>query len=266
MTRAHEAYYRDELLTVDNSGIIRQPLNRGTGAAMALSLLHILQREGDAVVAFVPSDHYYSDVQAFGQLSNQQSPVPSGAGIRSFFWVLRLTTLKSSTSLGVFPSDHGSSATSIVGVQTFAPTDLAVLIQGETGTGKELVAKALHEKSPRQRGHFVTVNCAAMPGGLLESERAGTTRSRCFAITPILRRGRWTLEDRNRIGVSFDTLAATPSWFYRNRSRAEYRIGAEHDEGRFLHGMSFLFFEMQGLDQKPVCSRSPQTARRTPCG
>jgi DNA-binding NtrC family response regulator len=61
-------------------------------------------------------------------------------------------------------------------VRLVGPTDVTVLVLGETGVGKEMVAQALHQASPRKRGPFIKINCAAMPYDLLESELFGYER------------------------------------------------------------------------------------------
>jgi formate hydrogenlyase transcriptional activator len=79
-----------------------------------------------------------------------------------------------------------------------APADAAVLIQGETGTGKELIARAIHQHSRRKLGPYVTVNCAAIPAGLFESELFGHERG---AYTGALTQttGRFQLADQGTL-------------------------------------------------------------------
>jgi formate hydrogenlyase transcriptional activator len=83
-------------------------------------------------------------------------------------------------------------------VRMIAKTDSVTLIQGETGTGKEVIAHAIHNQSSRSQGPFVKLNCAAIPGPLLESELFGHERGAftgAFAQT----KGRFQLADRGTL-------------------------------------------------------------------
>src|SRR6266849_6602453 len=92
-------------------------------------------------------------------------------------------------------------------VRVVAPTDATVLIQGETGTGKELIAEAIHKCSDRSGGPFVKVNCSAIPSGLLESELFGHERG---AYTGAFTRSIGRFERANRGTLFLDEIGDIP--------------------------------------------------------
>ena len=83
-------------------------------------------------------------------------------------------------------------------VEMVAATDATVLLLGETGTGKELIARAIHERSQRRKQSFVTLNCAAIPSSLFESELFGHERG-AFTGANMQRAGRIELADRGTL-------------------------------------------------------------------
>src|SRR5215470_972242 len=88
--------------------------------------------------------------------------------------------------------------TVLADLEMVAPTDSTVLICGETGTGKELIARAVHNLSPRRTQSFVKCNCAAIPTGLLESELFGHEKG-AFTGAVAQRIGRFELANRGTI-------------------------------------------------------------------
>ena len=83
-------------------------------------------------------------------------------------------------------------------IQRVAKTDATVLVEGDSGTGKELIARAIHSRSTRRNGPFVAINCGAIPDTLLESELFGHERG-AFTGAHVQRKGKFELADRGTL-------------------------------------------------------------------
>jgi len=95
-------------------------------------------------------------------------------------------------------------------IESVADTDATILLRGETGSGKDFIARAIHARSARCQGPFVKVNCAALPSGLLESELFGHERG---AFTGAHRRRLGQFECANHGTVFLDEVAEIPTAF-----------------------------------------------------
>jgi formate hydrogenlyase transcriptional activator len=112
--------------------------------------------------------------------------------------IVRRSERAQSSFLETIVGRRGGLRSILAEVEAVAPTNATVLITGETGTGKEVIARAIHELSPRRSRSLVKVNCAAMPAGLLESELFGHERG-AFTGAVNSHVGRFALADRGTL-------------------------------------------------------------------
>ncbi len=115
-------------------------------------------------------------------------------------------------------------------VETVAPSDSTVLLLGETGTGKELIARAVHERSRRSAKTFVKLNCAAIPTGLLESELFGHEKG-AFTGAIIQKVGRMELADQGTLfldEVGDIPIEIQPKLLRALQEREFERLGSTH--------------------------------------
>jgi formate hydrogenlyase transcriptional activator len=137
---------------------------------------------------------------AFGEISDRESKFAQGT-------VYLEDEIRSQRKFGEIVFESEKLRGVLAKVETVAPTDSTVLIYGETGTGKELIARAIHNLSTRRSNAFVKLNCAAIPTGLLESELFGHERG---AFTGAISRRLGRFELANRGTIFLDEVGEVP--------------------------------------------------------
>jgi formate hydrogenlyase transcriptional activator len=191
------------------SDIAQRILDEGLRSAYCLPLISHGQPLGTLVVASLQEDHFpQKDAELLRHIANQIAIAVENA--LAFRQVVDRANKLSEEKLYLqdeIRTEHNFEE--IIGespvlkrileqLETVAPTDSTILILGETGTGKELIARAIHNLSARRERTLVKVNCAAIPTGLLESELFGHEKG-AFTGALAQRIGRFELAHRGTI-------------------------------------------------------------------
>jgi formate hydrogenlyase transcriptional activator len=174
---------RNELLKM-GADLDQRIIERGVESLCSLPLisrrgtLGVLHLGSQQANAFVPNDVRFlqqvaSQIAAVLDIAFAYGEVKKLTGALSREKLYLQDEIRSILNFDEIIGDSPALQRVLAQVQTVAPSDATVLILGETGTGKELVARAIHRLSTRADGSFIKLNCAAIPTGLLESELFG---------------------------------------------------------------------------------------------
>jgi formate hydrogenlyase transcriptional activator len=192
-----------------NSPIVQSAVREGLKSFCFLPLITRNRAIGTLVLARLRDDAFsQADISFLTQVANQIALAVENAlayrEIRELKDQLSKEKLyledeiRTEMNFGQIIGNSASLRRLLKGVGTVAPTDSTVLIYGETGTGKELIARAIHDLSPRRSKPFVKLNCAAIPTGLLESELFGHEKG-AFTGAIAQRIGRFEVADSGTI-------------------------------------------------------------------
>ena len=137
-----------------------------------------------------------SAAASFATYSNEYRAVPTRNGVfpPADKSLMHESGQAPASFLDTIVGRHGGLRAVLSEVEIVAPTNVTVLISGETGTGKELIARAIHELCPRQNRNLVKLNCATIPAGLLESELFGHEKG-AFTGALMQKKGRFEVAD-----------------------------------------------------------------------